>query len=77
MITKLYSVCVIYRDPDVCRKINFSPWSIWWDRAGLGNVHDFHRVSKASLERLHRVIFSRDDGRFELTPCGWCYYPEW
>ena len=77
MKAKLYSVSVIFFDPDVSRKINFSPWTIWWDREGLGNARDFNRTSKTSLSRLARVIFSRNDGRFDLTPCGWCYYPEW
>ena len=76
MKAKLYSVSVIFFDPDVSRKINLSPWSVWWDRAGLGNARDFHCVSKASLKRLRRVVFSRDDGRFEITSFGWCYYLE-
>ena len=76
MKTKLYSVSVIFLDPDVCRKIGFSPWSVWWDRAGPDNVRDFNRVSKASLARLHRVVLFRDDGRFMFTPWGWCYYTD-
>jgi len=73
MKTKLYSVSVIFLDPDVCRKINFSPWTIWWDREGLGNARDFNRTSKTSLARLARVISSRKDGRFMVIPWGWCY----
>ena len=74
MITKLYSVNVIFHDPEVRRRIGFSPWSVWWNREGMGNVRDFHRASKASLDRLARVTKSRSDGNFVLTPWGWCFY---
>ena len=76
MKTKLYSVSVIFFDPDVSRKINFSPWTIWWDREGLGNARDFNHASKASLARLARVINSKGDGRFIFKPWGWYYYLE-